>query len=70
MTARHLSLGAELKSGRTPELTAALLEHLLTDSPIPDERQIFVNRTLRLESIRHIGFDLDWTLADYQRLPL
>ena len=70
MTARHLSLGTELKNGSRPELNAALLEHLLTDEPIPDERQIFVNRTLRLESIRYIGFDLDWTLADYQRLPL
>jgi HAD superfamily 5'-nucleotidase-like hydrolase len=33
-------------------------------------RQIFVNRTLRMESIRTIGFDLDWTLADYRRQPL
>ncbi len=39
------------------------------DEPSP-ERQIFVNRALRMESIRHVGFDLDWTLADYQRLPL
>ncbi len=31
---------------------------------------MFVNRTLRLETIECIGFDLDWTLAPYQRLPL
>jgi 5'-nucleotidase len=37
--------------------------------PTP-ERQIFVNRALRMDSIRFVGFDLDWTLADYRRLPL
>lgn len=31
---------------------------------------MFVNRTLRLDSIRYVGFDLDWTLAPYYRLPL
>jgi 5'-nucleotidase len=70
MTPSHVSLGSQLRNGRQPELTADLLAHLLANEPIPEERQIFVNRTLRLESIRHVGFDLDWTLADYQRLPL
>jgi HAD superfamily 5'-nucleotidase-like hydrolase len=36
----------------------------------PIGRQIFTNRPVRLETIRFIGFDLDWTLADYNRLPL
>jgi len=70
MISKHVSLGTELRNGSRPMLTAALLEHVLQNESVPDERQIFVNRTLRLESIRHIGFDLDWTLADYERLPL
>ncbi len=44
-----------------------LLLHSLADQRPPAERQIFVNRNLRFEKIRHIGFDLDWTLADYDR---
>jgi HAD superfamily 5'-nucleotidase-like hydrolase len=48
----------------------ALLHHALDHVRPPDERRIFVNRTLRLETIRHVGFDLDWTLADYERQPL
>jgi len=33
------------------------------------ERQIFVNRNLRLGSVRAIGFDMDHTLAIYKSLP-
>ncbi len=49
---------------------SVLLEHALRFGTPPPQRRVFVNRTLRLETIRYIGFDLDWTLADYQRLPL
>lgn len=70
MSHAKTSLGLELKNGRHPDLTSALLEHILQNESIPDERQVFVNRTLRMESIRYVGFDLDWTLADYRRLPL
>ncbi|MGB5881893.1 MAG: 5'-nucleotidase domain-containing protein, partial [Thermoanaerobaculia bacterium] len=48
----------------------ALLDHLERAGEPPAGRQVFVNRTLRLETIRYLGFDLDWTLADYERLPL
>jgi HAD superfamily 5'-nucleotidase-like hydrolase len=49
---------------------AALLRHALeAGAPLP-ERRIFVNRTLRMEKIRYVGFDLDWTLAPYYRLPV
>ncbi len=48
----------------------ALLDHLERDGKPPTGRQVFVNRTLRMETIRYLGFDLDWTLADYERLPL
>jgi HAD superfamily 5'-nucleotidase-like hydrolase len=37
------------------------------DRPPPNGRRIFVNRAVRLETIRHVGFDLDWTLADYHQ---
>ncbi|MEE9561439.1 MAG: HAD-IG family 5'-nucleotidase [Thermoanaerobaculia bacterium] len=48
----------------------ALLDHLERDGKPPPGRRVFVNRTLRMETIRYLGFDLDWTLADYERLPL
>ena len=47
-----------------------LLQYALRHPGPPPRRQVFVNRTLRMETIRYIGFDLDWTLADYERLPL
>jgi HAD superfamily 5'-nucleotidase-like hydrolase len=45
----------------------ALLEQLRGHSELPAFRRIFVNRTLRMDGIRCIGFDLDWTLAAYHR---
>ena len=51
-------------------LSSTLFEFLLDNEEVPYERRIFVNRTLRMESIRYVGFDLDWTLADYERIPL
>jgi HAD superfamily 5'-nucleotidase-like hydrolase len=48
-------------------LAGAVLAHLRHQPPLPPERQVFVNRTLRLDSIRYVGFDLDWTLAPYDR---
>lgn len=47
-----------------PSRHRELLAQALGDRP-PEDRRVFVNRTLRMESIRHVGFDLDWTLADY-----
>jgi len=70
MTDLRHSFGTELENGSRPSLTSALFEYLLKLGEIPAERGIFVNRTLRMESIRYVGFDLDWTLADYERLPL
>ncbi len=70
MSGTDLSFGDRLKRGQFPSLSRSLLDHLSLQVEIPLERQVFVNRTLRLESIRYVGFDLDWTLADYRRLPL
>lgn len=48
-----------------PSPQSALFAHALADEEQPASRRVFTNRTLRMEKIRHIGFDLDWTLADY-----
>src|SRR4029079_7841078 len=48
----------------------ALLRHALAGAaPLP-QRRVFVNRALRMERIRCIGFDLDWTVAPYYPLPI
>ena len=54
----------DLLAGLEPSRHRELLARALA-SPLPFDRQVFVNRTLRMEKIRHVGFDLDWTLADY-----
>jgi 5'-nucleotidase len=47
-----------------------LLRQGLAQEAPPASRRIFVNRALRMEKIRCIGFDLDWTIAPYYRLPI
>ena len=45
---------------------AALLEHpRLPHREVPFERQIFVNRNLRMDKIDLVGFDMDYTVAIY-----
>ena len=34
---------------------------------IPKSRAVFVNRNLRMRNARLVGFDMDYTLADYER---
>ena len=34
---------------------------------IPKNRAVFVNRNLRMRNVKLIGFDMDYTLADYER---
>lgn len=64
----HLpQLDRALLEDLAPSLQRDLLEQALTDHQPPPPRQLFVNRTLRLDKIQHIGFDLDWTLADYHQ---
>lgn len=57
---------ADLAS-RVPSPFAELLRGSLAGGKPPPERRIFVNRNLRMESIEFVGFDLDWTLAAYDR---
>lgn len=42
-----------------------LLRHTLAQGAPAVGRRVFTNRNLRMEKIRQIGFDLDWTLANY-----
>lgn len=37
---------------------------------IPPPYRIFVNRNLRMDSVHAIGFDMDYTLARYKRVPM
>ncbi|MGB7490196.1 MAG: 5'-nucleotidase domain-containing protein, partial [Thermoanaerobaculia bacterium] len=66
MTSQKTSLSHRLSNGLWPELAERLAAALPKYGEPPPERQIFVNRTLRMESIQFVGFDLDWTLADYR----
>lgn len=50
-----------------PAFRQALLRRAFDGGKPPLPQRIFVNRNLRLERIRHVGFDLDWTLAEYDR---
>ncbi|RMH15082.1 MAG: HAD family hydrolase [Acidobacteria bacterium] len=53
---------------RLPASAGRQLLRYALEQPAPREsRRIFVNRTLRMESIRYVGFDLDWTLAAYHQ---
>jgi len=54
----------------TPSLFSRAIQHMLPgEKHIPRERRVFVNRNLRMEAIRALGFDMDHTLALYQRQP-
>jgi HAD superfamily 5'-nucleotidase-like hydrolase len=49
----------------------SLVAHLLAEQGVqlaPErERQVFCNRSLRLEDIKAVGFDMDYTLATYNQ---
>ena len=49
-----------------PEIARLLAEPVTGHREVPPARQIFVNRTLRMDKIEAIGFDMDYTLAIYQ----
>jgi 5'-nucleotidase len=50
------------------------LQHHLSaprdDRELPRARQVFVNRTLRMDRVEAVGFDMDYTLLRYQALAL
>ncbi len=49
-----------------PEIAALLAEPAVGRRDVPPERQVFVNRNLRMDRIETVGFDMDYTLAIYQ----
>ncbi|MEM6794258.1 MAG: HAD-IG family 5'-nucleotidase [Acidobacteriota bacterium] len=63
----HSTLSSDKLAKLKPSADLFLLRHSLEHRTPPLEQRVFVNRTLRLEKIRYAGFDLDWTLADYDR---
>ncbi len=68
MPDRQPPLASSAAPTATPEL--ALLRHALAGVEPPRSRRVFVNRALRMERIGCVGFDLDWTIAPYYRLPI
>lgn len=53
---------------KKPE-TLALLNELI-ESTVDGTRDIFVNRSVNLDSIKFIGFDMDYTLAIYHKVEI
>ncbi|MEM8963741.1 MAG: HAD-IG family 5'-nucleotidase [Acidobacteriota bacterium] len=53
-----------------PSAKSRLLHFALAEHSIAEPRRVFTNRNLHLDSIRHVGFDLDWTLAEYDHAPM
>lgn len=52
------------------EIDPDLLEMVLggePKAPLDPTRRVYVNRHLRLDSVHHVGFDLDYTLAVYRK---
>ncbi len=55
-----------LPAWETPEIQRLLAEPVTGRREVPAARQVFVNRTLRMDKIEAVGFDMDYTLAIYQ----
>ena len=49
-----------------PAILRLLAEPVTGRREVPPARQVFVNRTLRMDKIDAVGFDMDYTLAIYQ----
>jgi 5'-nucleotidase len=67
LTLRSELIDPALLAQLAPSTDRELLRQTQNDPNPPLEQRVFVNRTLRMEKIRYVGFDLDWTLADYDR---
>lgn len=67
MTLRSEMIDPALLARLAPSTERELLRQTQNDPNPPLELRVYVNRTLRMEKIRFVGFDLDWTLADYDR---
>jgi len=49
-----------------PSTSKSSWDEPIWESPIDPARQIFCNRTLNMKSIKSVGFDMDYTLAQYK----
>ncbi|HEY6106181.1 MAG TPA: 5'-nucleotidase domain-containing protein, partial [Anaeromyxobacteraceae bacterium] len=49
-----------------PEVRALLGRPRPGAREVPRTRQVFVNRSLRMDKVEAVGFDMDYTLAIYQ----
>lgn len=56
---------AEMTMSRAPEHTRLLAAQREELKPPPPHQRIFVNRNLRMDTVRAVGFDMDYTLARY-----
>jgi HAD superfamily 5'-nucleotidase-like hydrolase len=66
MTTRHNGRSETYAHDSAPTMLHLLQRAKSGDDPA-FERRVFVNRTLRMEMMDVICFDLDWTLAAYER---
>ncbi|MBL0277717.1 MAG: HAD-IG family 5'-nucleotidase [Anaeromyxobacter sp.] len=57
---------AALGPALAAEVEALLAAPVAGRRDVPPERQVFVNRNLRMDKIEAVGFDMDYTLAIYQ----
>lgn len=63
-----------LKDGRrerVAELAGGTRDRFLAEEePVAKLRRVFVNRNLKMKNVKTIGFDMDHTLALYQKVPI
>src|SRR5690606_10695945 len=52
--------------GRSRRASPDPMSEIPADERVPYNRRIFCNRNLRLDRIRFVGFDMDYTLAIYE----
>ena len=70
MSVEHFKeLPVEQKTQNLHSTMAGLLTGQV-EYPPPRGRQIFVNRSLRMDQIEWIGFDMDYTLANYKPITM
>ena len=55
---------------RSQPSNGSLLDLHAGEKHIPHPKRVFVNRNLKMSSIRAIGFDMDHTIAVYRKLPM
>ena len=65
-----MGAGVVVAAPGAPKGLLELLDNADLPAPLESARQVFVNRDLALEQVSAVGFDMDYTLAIYRRLPM